>query len=83
MRNWLLVALLVGCSDDDPKLTCRIGELSGLWRISQEEIDGNCGPIPSETTNLTPGGSRTCSFCRLVRRSLPESSTAAFFVGML
>ena len=35
---------LSGCDTD-----CNIGGLEGTWRWSYAEIDGTCGPIPSET----------------------------------
>jgi hypothetical protein len=56
----------VGCSGaDEPFRDCNLDTLSGTWRISYRETNGDCGPIPDETVNLASAGSgsaaSTCS----------------------
>lgn len=62
---FLASALLCACSDPAPSsastdeeesdFTCALGSLTGTWRITYAEQDGDCGPVPAETVSL--GGS--------------------------
>lgn len=73
MRKTLCFAMIaasVACgnsddgSDDGAGFACGIGELSGTWRISYKEVDGDCGPIPAETVNLSSSGSGGGGACK-------------------
>src|SRR5262245_55837616 len=69
----LLFAFVPSCASDDDSapvpgkdFPCHIGELTGTWRITYEEKDGDCGPIQAETVSLdssSPGGTGgSCKF---------------------
>lgn len=51
----LVVAVtLVACSSDPDRFTdCKLGQLTGTWRVSYTERDGNCGRIADETVSLS------------------------------
>lgn len=58
MTRAIVVAILValaGCGSDEPFTDCAMGELTGAWRVSYTERDGNCGPIQDANLVLTPG----------------------------
>lgn len=45
-----LAFLLAACDQEEPPaLVCSLGELTGTWRVTYDEKNGNCGPIPAET----------------------------------
>ena len=47
------------CSDFSD---CRIGELTGTWRMSYTERNGNCGDVADETVNFNSlGGGGDCA----------------------
>lgn len=55
-----VVVACVACSstttNDTGPFTCRIGELTGAWRVTYAESNGTCGAIPDETAVLTTTG---------------------------
>jgi hypothetical protein len=52
------VAVLASCGGED--FECAIGELTGTWRFSYDEQNGNCGPIADETAVFDPGAPTGC-----------------------
>jgi hypothetical protein len=49
---------VLGCSGaNEPFTACNLDSLSGTWRISYRETNGNCGAIPDETVNMSAAGS--------------------------
>lgn len=57
-----LAFALLACGDDAPSpsepeddFACALGALTGTWRITYAEQDGDCGSVPAETVSL--GGS--------------------------
>lgn len=68
MRRIMLAGLLVvGCGDggDDGGSfdDCAIGQLTGVWTLVYTEVDGDCGPIPTESGVMTPGETEeTCTY---------------------
>jgi hypothetical protein len=59
---------LAACSDDDdaPAFQCRMGELTGTWRVSYRETNGSCGPVSEETVVLesqtNQGAAAACTY---------------------
>lgn len=55
-----LVVFLAGCGSADEEFTdCRIGELTGAWRMTYAETNGNCGAIADETAIFDPNSGPT------------------------
>jgi hypothetical protein len=53
------VAFLISCGGGH--VNCQIGSLTGTWRLVYSQVDGNCGPIPSETVQAgTVGAASSC-----------------------
>jgi hypothetical protein len=53
----IAAAAVVGCCGaDEPFRDCSLDKLSGSWRISYRETNGNCGPISDETVNFSNSG---------------------------
>jgi hypothetical protein len=58
----LVAAAAAGCSGaDEPFRACSMGSLTGTWRISYRETNGDCGPIPDETVNIAAASSGSTS----------------------
>ncbi len=60
MRKLLIAGMLLGaCGGEDqtpvPIEECQLGELTGAWRVTYEETDGTCGPIPDATVIMGNG----------------------------
>lgn len=63
----LVIASAVGCSSstNQPFTDCKIGSLTGTWRVTYVETDGNCGKVAAETVVLSASskspGAATCT----------------------
>lgn len=65
--SFVLLSALLGCSSTTspgkPFTACTIGSLTGTWRVTYVETDGNCGKVADETVVLssaaTPGAPGT------------------------
>jgi len=56
---FVLLALALGCGDFDD---CKIGELTGTWRINYKHLNGNCGRMADETVIMgSSSGSTKCT----------------------
>jgi len=54
----LVLGITVAACSSESSTTftdCKIGELTGTWRVTYTETDGTCGPLPSETASFNPG----------------------------
>jgi hypothetical protein len=58
-NTYLLALALLGCDPDasetqpeEPGFACAIDALTGTWRVTYSEQDGDCGPVASETVSL-------------------------------
>jgi len=70
-RLCAVILLLGGCGSDSGSTDCALGQLTGTWRVSYSQINGNCGSIPDETVNTSaPGGGATCTIA--VRTISPD-----------
>ncbi len=57
-----LLALVAACSSSSQEhFTCAVGQLTGTWRLSYQETNGNCGAIADETVVLSPGAAQAAS----------------------
>jgi hypothetical protein len=67
--RWLLplplIAVSAACvvdgAEEKDELTCALGELTGTWRIQYQEVNGDCGAIPDETSVFDPGTGSGCT----------------------
>ena len=59
MRVLLILAALTGCGSDFDN--CRLGALTGAWRIHYTHVDGTCGDLPDETVVFEPGQPSPCT----------------------
>jgi hypothetical protein len=68
-----LGAALLGCGSDatsappeseEPGLVCALDSLTGIWRVTYTEHDGDCGPVASETVDLggSGGADPSCTY---------------------
>lgn len=70
MGLFALFTGLLGCSSSssEPFTACTIGSLTGTWRVTYVETDGNCGKLADETVVMSaaasPGapGTPSCTF---------------------
>lgn len=61
MRRALLLLALTACGGgDDEPLACNLGDLTGTWRVTYAQKDGNCGPLPAETVSLASPSAAGC-----------------------
>lgn len=94
-----IVLVLTACASEAPEpYTCALGNLTGTWRVSYAEQNGNCGPLADETAVLsaeTGGSGGGCRFAANVISSdkcradqdftcpLTDASGSAHWVGVL
>jgi hypothetical protein len=58
----LVAPAVVGCSGaDEPFRDCNMDSLSGTWRVSYRQTNGDCGPISDETVNISAASSGSSS----------------------
>ncbi len=62
-RLCVVILLLGGCGSGSNFTDCKLGQLTGTWRLSYSQTNGNCGPIADETVNTSapPGGGASCT----------------------
>jgi len=60
-RSALIVAAVWLASCGGGSHDCAIGSLTGTWRLTYAQTDGNCGPISAETVQAGTPGSPSCS----------------------